>query len=140
MGQCTLYFSLLIYYLSSWFCSSDNTKTGHCLGHYTVRGQTPSPERSLSPAACCILRAIMHAVLLWTSCNNLSTTRDLIGLIKPEVKKKQELPMFFWGHLERDIQLLAKALDKNFEEAIIVVHLVLKNMVISKLDCGEAND
>lgn len=82
----------------------------------------------------------MHAVLLWTSCNKLSATRDLIGLIKPEVKKKQELSMFFWGHLERDIQLLAKALDKNFEEAIIVVHLVLKNMVISKLDCGEAND
>ena len=51
-------------------CSSDTTETGYALGDPAQRRPIPSPERSLPPAACAILRAFVHCSLLWASCNN----------------------------------------------------------------------
>ena len=48
----------------------DTTETGYALGDPDHRGQIPFPERCLAPAACAILRALMHCCLLWASCNN----------------------------------------------------------------------
>ena len=70
----------------------------------------------------------MHSALLWVSCNDDNATGGLVKLVKFGLTSPQELPEFFWGHLERDVQLLAKALGKNPENAAIVVHLVLRNM------------
>ena len=71
----------------------------------------------------------MHSALLWVSCNDDSATEGLLALVKSGLQSPQELPEFFWGHLERDVQLLATALGKNPEDAAIVVHLVLRNML-----------
>ena len=71
----------------------------------------------------------MHSALLWVSCNDDNATGGLLELVKSGLTSPQELPEFFWGHLERDVQLLAKALGKNPEDATIVIHLVLKNIV-----------
>ena len=56
--------------LSCSFFSNDTTQTGYPLGMPEGRSTVPSPERSLSPAACCLIRALMHSALLWASCNN----------------------------------------------------------------------
>ena len=72
----------------------------------------------------------MHSALLWASCNNDTATEGLLALVRSGLRSPQELPEFFWGHLERDIQLLARALGKNLEEAAIVIHLVLKNVLL----------
>ena len=108
---------------------TDATQTGHSLGHPTTRSSVQSPERSLSPAACCILRAIMHSALVWVSCNDDTATGGLVDLVKSGLQSPQELPEFFWGHLQRDVQLLGQALGKNPEDAAIVVHLVLRNIL-----------
>ena len=50
--------------------STDTTETGYALGHPDQRETIPSSERTLSPAACAIVRVLMHASLLWASCNN----------------------------------------------------------------------
>ena len=71
----------------------------------------------------------MHSALLWTSCNDDSATQGLLALVKSGLHSPRELPEFFWGHLERDVQLLARALGKNPEDAAIVVHLVLRNIL-----------
>ena len=52
------------------FFSTDTTETGYALGHPDQRGTVPSSERILSPAACAIVRVLMHISLLWASCNN----------------------------------------------------------------------
>ena len=49
---------------------SDVTETGYTLGDPDHRGPIRALERSLPPAACAILRALMHCSLLWASCNN----------------------------------------------------------------------
>ena len=56
--------------LSSSLFSNDTTQAGYSLGMPKGRSTLPSPERSLSPAACCLTRALMHSALLWASCNN----------------------------------------------------------------------
>ena len=71
----------------------------------------------------------MHSALVWVSCNDDSATGGLVELVKSGLASPQELPEFFWGHLERDLQLLATALGRNHEDAAIVVHLVLMNIV-----------
>ena len=71
----------------------------------------------------------MHSALLWVSCNDDSATGGLLALVKSGLQSPQELPEFFWGHLEKDVQLLANALGRNPEDAAIVVHLVLRNIV-----------
>ena len=55
-------------YSSHYIYSTDETPTGHALGSPDGRSNT-LPERGLSPAVCCILRALMHSALLWASCN-----------------------------------------------------------------------
>jgi len=63
---------VLIYdpFFSDFIFSDDNTQTGYSLGMPEGRSTVPSPERGLSQAACCIVRALMHSALLWASCNN----------------------------------------------------------------------
>ena len=112
---------------------------GHSLGHPNGRSDLPFPERSLSPAACNILRAIMHSALIWASCKCASATEGLRALVKPAVHPN-ELPEFFWGHLERDLQLVGRALGKNVEDAAIVVHLVIRHILTSDLDTCEMKE
>ena len=50
--------------------STDTTETGYALGRPDQRETVPSSERTLSPAACAIVRVLMHTSLLWASCNN----------------------------------------------------------------------
>ena len=71
----------------------------------------------------------MHSALLWASCNDDSATEGLLALVKSGLRGPQELPEFFWGHLENDVQLLAKALGRNPEDAATVIHLVLRNIL-----------
>ena len=71
----------------------------------------------------------MHSALVWVSCNDDTASGGLVTLVKSGLQSPQELPEFFWGHLERDVQLLGRALGKNPEEAAIVIHLVLKSVL-----------
>ena len=65
----TIPYSVLLL-INVFICRNDTTQTGYALGPPEQRETIPSPERSLSPAACAILRAIMHSALLWATCNN----------------------------------------------------------------------
>ena len=114
--------------LHSIHCSNDTTQTGHDLGDPNSRTVVPTPERSLSPPAICILRALMHSAFLWACCNDNQTVGDIVQLVKPHVPV-QALPEFFWRHLDKDIQLLGRAIGRGYEEAAMVVHLVLKEIL-----------
>ena len=110
------------------YLRTDNTQMGHCLGESQNRNNVPSSERQLSPAAVCIVRAVLHSVLVWTSCNNKQATEDLLQLVTLGSLQPHELPLFFWRHLEKDIELLGRALNKNMQEASLVLHLVIQRM------------
>ena len=53
----------------------------------------------------------------------------LTQLVKVGVRP-QELPEFFWHHLERDVELLGRATGKSVDESAIVVHLVLREILL----------
>ena len=52
----------------------------------------------------------------------------LIQLVKVDIRS-QDLPEFFWHHLERDMELLGKATGKSVDDSAIIVHLVLKEIL-----------
>ena len=124
-------------HLFAYLFSNDATQTGHVLSDAGVRPAVPASERSLSPPAVCVLRALMHSAFLWTCCNNEQRIGDIVQLVKPHVPV-QALPEFFWRHLDKDIELLGRAVGKGYEEAAIIVHLVLKEIFIKDLPTGES--
>ncbi len=55
-------------------------------------------------------------------------TQGLCDLVKPGVRAPH-LPEFFWTHLEKDLELLGKATGKSLDEAAVMMHLVLKQIL-----------
>ena len=70
----------------------------------------------------------MHSAFLWACCNDSQRVGDIVPLVKPHVPV-QALPEFFWSHLDKDIELLGRAIGRGYEEAAIVIHLVLKEIL-----------
>ncbi len=108
--------------------SNDTTQTGHVLGSPASRGVPPTPERSLSPPAVCIMRALMHSALLWCSCHCQDMVAELAALVKPLINPNN-LPEFFWMHLRKDIEQLSRVIGKGLDEATISIHLVLRDIL-----------
>ena len=73
------------------------------------------------------------------SCNYLHVTlfsqnvsAGLVQLIKPTLRE-QEIPEFLWKHLEKDLTLLGRALGRSVDEAVLVIHLVLQDILVKDI-------
>jgi hypothetical protein len=53
---------------------------------------------------------------------------DLAHLVKP-FENPHHLPEFFWNHLSKDIEHLSHVTGKGVEDAAIIVHLVLSQIL-----------
>ena len=53
----------------------------------------------------------------------------LTQLVKAGVRP-QDLPEFFWHHLERDVELLGRATGKSVDDSAITIHLVLREILL----------
>lgn len=111
-------------------------KNGHCLGSAESRINPPTNERSLSPQAICVIRAIMHSAFLWFSCYSKNIIIDLAHLVKPFVKL-DDLSQFFWNHLQKDIEHLSLLTGKGVEDSAIIIHLILKEILTKELPPGK---
>lgn len=105
----------------------DTTKMGHDLGAPENRTHV-TPERGLSARSVCILRALMHSAFIWSSCNNDQALGAIAGLVNAQIPP-QQLPEFFWAHLEKDLELLGKDTKKGLEENVMILHLVLRQIL-----------
>ncbi|KAL7825428.1 hypothetical protein AOLI_G00326350 [Acnodon oligacanthus] len=109
--------------------TSDNDQMGYILGDASKRS-FPGCERNLSGASLCLVRALIHSCLLWGAIDNHLATEDLLAVSGSDVGK------FLCDHLQKDIELLGKALGKNTENAEIAIHMFLRNIIESpSADC-----
>ena len=92
----------------------------------------------------------MHSAFIWASCNNDQALGAIAGLVRSQVTP-QQLPEFFWAHLEKDLQLLGEDTKKGLEENVMIIHLVLRQILtldpptgnffaIQLKFCGVVND
>ena len=73
----------------------------------------------------------MGISFIWSSCSKYSidtNSQDLLYLVKT-VETRTDLPEFFYQHLERDLQDLARHTGQNFEEAVFLIHIVIKSLM-----------
>ena len=119
------------------FSRHDATKVGHDLGDPQKRVHV-YPERDLSSRAVCILRALMHSAFIWASCNSEPALGAITGLVTPPVLP-QQLPEFFWAHLEKDLELLGKDTGRGLDETVMIVHLVLRRILTVNPPTGHKN-
>ena len=52
----------------------------------------------------------------------------LVAGVTPAVELQKILD-FFWHHLERDFEILCIAIGKSFDEAALLVHIVVQNIL-----------
>ena len=55
------------------------------------------------------------------------TTQNAAKLIRPPVSE-EEVPSFLWQHLQLDLLVLARAMNKNVDEAGIFLHLLIDDI------------
>lgn len=58
-----------------------------------------------------------------------------MSVVTPPVESKK-IVNFFWHHLERDFEILCKAIGKSFDEAALLVHIVLQQILKVNPDIG----
>ncbi|KAK3529115.1 hypothetical protein QTP70_016547 [Hemibagrus guttatus] len=95
----------------------DQTRPGHILDVAARRSE--APNRDLSMAQSCLLRLFLHLSMLHGSSLNYQHIR---AMIRPTVNNVQE---FLWCHLEKDMEVLGKTLNLNWDDTAITVHLIL---------------
>lgn len=104
---------------------ADRTKTGHALGPPDSRPTTPEPQRNLNPIICSLLRIIMHSAMVMGACRNPQAASQLITPpCDPE-----HVAEFLWKHMQRDLNVLGRALGRSVDDAALTVHLVLHQMI-----------
>ena len=130
-------------------CRDSKSNTGYILGLPII---SPAiPERSLSPAACTIIKILMHSALLWTCCSkevyvlifvlvqhkvfvhiNSFYVQELIKDVSKIVKtgvKSSNLSIFFWEHLTVDMQCLQRSLSIGLDDAALLIHIIMHRIV-----------
>jgi hypothetical protein len=70
----------------------------------------------------------MHSAFIWASCNSDQALGAIAGLVHADIPSEQ-LPEFFWVHLEKDLELLGKDTKKGLEENVMILHLVLEKIL-----------
>ena len=111
-------------------CRYNTSRTGYDLDDSSLRIGVLSPLRSFSSSALCIMRAIMHSAFIWfASSIHESRIPDLAKLLKVQ---PESIDMFFWNHLQKDIEQLSLATERSIDEASVIVHLVLKEILTKK--------
>ncbi|KAK7465937.1 hypothetical protein BaRGS_00037515, partial [Batillaria attramentaria] len=98
----------------------DRTQPGHTLGAVQHRSQEAVPERSMSAAACAILRFLTHAAL-FLSASQPEQGRVVAQMVQPAVDAAHVVT-FFWGHLQQDIAVLQRILNKCCDDVYLVLH------------------
>lgn len=102
-------------------------QTGYLLG--TPVESSGIPERSLSSAACTIVKIFLHSMLLWTCCSKSDLIEDVNEIISFDIAELCDLPRFFWQHLVQNLNSLCKVLSVGLDDAVLVIHLIMAEIL-----------
>ena len=76
----------------------------------------------------------MHSALLWCCCHHEDWRVIIASFMTAQVKLKS-LPELFWKHLRKDIEHLSKVSGKGIEEAALIIHMVLSEILTKPGKC-----
>ena len=79
----------------------------------------------------------MHSAFLWCLCHHEDSIGDLARIVKPSVQP-QFLPEFFWKHLEHDIKQLSVTTGRSEDDAALLIHIVLKEILTKDPPTGNS--
>ncbi|KAK7097425.1 hypothetical protein V1264_004409 [Littorina saxatilis] len=99
---------------------ADQTQPGHTLGAVESRSLEALPERGMSAAACAVLRFLTHATL-YISAGQLGQLSEVCQLVRPAISDAEVIP-FFWGHLQKDLQVLQRVLGRSCDDVYLLLH------------------
>lgn len=107
---------------------TDETRRGHCLGPANLRSDDPTPERDLSPASTMIMRLMLHMSMYLASSAH---TQDVCSLMSPTIPENM-LEKYLHHHIITDLRDIGKALGRNEDDVILLIHLLLHHLTSTK--------
>ncbi|XP_022803330.1 E3 ubiquitin-protein ligase rnf213-alpha-like isoform X2 [Stylophora pistillata] len=107
----------------------DRTKTGHALGEPGSRSTHAEPQRDMPPIVCSLLRIIMHSAMVMGASRNPQAISELFAPPCPS-RSVESVGQFLWQHLQRDLDVLGRALGCSVDDAALTVHLALQRMIL----------
>ena len=72
----------------------------------------------------------MHSSFLWAACHNQLELVDIAKVTRGTIKP-QNLPEYFWFHLEKDFECMQRSTGRGLEECVMIIHLVLKEILVT---------
>ena len=103
----------------------DRTAKGHILGNAGARSKVPIPERKLSPVSVSLIRLLTHIAMHLGASENAANVAPLIA---PPIANNQ-VAQFLMQHIELDLEIIAKALNRSPEECCLFLHILLANVL-----------
>ena len=71
----------------------------------------------------------MHSAFVWAACRKDQDQLLDIAAVTNFRVPPENLPEFFWMHLEKDIKCLMQCMGRGVDECAIVIHLVLQQIM-----------
>ncbi|XP_050390801.2 E3 ubiquitin-protein ligase RNF213 [Patella vulgata] len=102
----------------------DRSKTGHILGQADQRPLEAIPERSMSPSVCAIIRMMTHMSMMLGAKQN---PEGVANLINPPIN--EDVEVYFTCHLQKDVAVLQKALQKSSDDVYLLIHLICQHLL-----------
>ncbi|KAL5009497.1 hypothetical protein ScPMuIL_011802, partial [Solemya velum] len=102
----------------------DMTMNGHLLGRPDERKHVSVPERGLGRAACAVVRILTHMSMYGGANYNPQAVQSMIH---PDIEV-EDVPQFLWEHIIVDLDILQNILNKNMDEIILMMHIVVDNI------------
>ncbi|ESO94720.1 hypothetical protein LOTGIDRAFT_232244 [Lottia gigantea] len=106
--------------------TADSTKKGHILGYADQRSNISTPERSLSPVMCSIVRLLTHMSLYLSSKRNQREVKQLVE----ERYVSGNIEEFFLHHIQKDIGVLQHTLNKSSDDIFLLMNIVCKHLIL----------
>ncbi len=97
---------------------TDQTKTGHCLGR-SRSGNREGATRDLSATETALVRALLHLILSAAAIENPAEAAAV------ETTGIGGSAVFFWEHLQRNLNELQRLLNRSREDVVYLMHSML---------------
>jgi hypothetical protein len=113
----------------------DRTKPGHVIGAAKMF-QSAEPQRRLNPVQMAILRNLLHLAMFSGLHDNRQAVCDLID---PAITV-EDCDRFLWEHINADLAIIGRALDKNKDDVLVIMHSILRTIFIDSINAdADAN-
>lgn len=112
----------------------DRTLCGYCLPDATSLNDESANERYLNASSFHILRFIIHTSLYLASYDSPNEVYNVMN------SHPEDLKQFYLTHMQKDLKIIARTLNLNIDEVIILIQSISVDILINEVSASKNYD